>query len=100
MVKKYHVFTITEKDIDDAIKQAYKQLKDQSDNTQEFKQNKKLFNETRRAIKAHPKRHHKEIMEKVNKELEQIEYKLHGRFYDVVQSYMISNHHKDAGMDM
>ena len=110
MSKKYHVFTITDKDIDDAIRQSYKQLKALSENDEEFKENKKMFNKTRREMREHPKVHYKQIMEQVMKEFEEIEYKFHGRFFDTVQSYMIANGvressetkqpEKDAGMEV
>lgn len=107
MVKKYHIFTITNEDIDDAIRQSYKQLRELSDNDEEFKVNKKLFNKTRREMREHPKQHYKQIVQQITKEFEEIEYKFHGRFFTVVENYMVANgkaadeqKSPDAGMDM
>lgn len=88
--RKYEVFTITAEDIQDAIKQTWKQLKTTSENETEFKQNRKIFREMKKAIAEHPNRHYKQIMENVMKEFQEIEYKFHGRFFQVIENYMTS----------
>lgn len=91
MPNKYPVFVITSEDIQDAIKQTGKQLKSISEDDQEYKANRKSFNKMRKEIREHPGRHHEKIMKQVYKEFEEIEYKFHGRFFQVIENYMTSN---------
>ena len=109
MVKKYHIFTITNQDIDNAIKESYKQLREQSESDVNFTEHKKLFNKTRREIREHPKTHYKNIIDQAVKEFASMQDQFDGTLFHVVQSYMIDNgkatvakptESKDVGMDL
>jgi hypothetical protein len=92
---RYEICSISNEDITDNIKEAYKKLVNNQDSLtkKQYKENLADFKRMENEIMADPVKHYANIVRETQKMWKQIFW---GRFAGVVQSYMVNNGKVDA----
>jgi hypothetical protein len=92
---RYEICSISNEDITDNIKEAYKKLVNNQDSLtkKQYKENLADFKRMEKEIMADPVKHYANIVRETQKMWKQIFW---GRFAGVVQSYMVNNGKVDA----
>jgi hypothetical protein len=92
---RYEICSISNEDITDNIKEAYKKLVNNQESLtkKQYKENLADFKRMEKEIMADPVKHYANIVRETQKMWKQIFW---GRFAGVVQSYMVNNGKVDA----
>jgi hypothetical protein len=93
LLRSVWLFDMSNEEITDNIKEAYKKLVNNQDSLtkKKYKENLANFKRMEEKIMADPVKHYANIFRETQKMWKQIDYKFWGRFAGVVQSYMENN---------